>query len=371
MTDRVCRWGILGCSRIARKNWLAIRNAENCTLAAVASRSAERAEAYVRDCQSAAPFAETPAAVAGYDTLLARDDVDAVYIPLPTGVRKEWVIRAAEAGKHVLCEKPCGINATEVAEMIEACRRNGVQFMDGVMFVHSRRFSALRKVLDDGATVGPIRRIASHFTFGLPAEERESNIRTHSGFEPLGCLGDVGWYNIRLTLWLMDYQMPRSVSARMLSEWGQRDSPAPVPMDLSAEMLFAGGVSSSFYCSFVTENQQWAYIGGEKGHIHMRDFVLPMQGDDIGFDVANWAYSFEDCVLAVIDQSARIEVDEPSDSAVAAQETNMFRAFAVEALAGTLDPFWPEVALKTQAILDACLASARSGGADVAVEPDA
>ena len=369
MTDRICRWGILGSARIARKNWLAIRNAENCTLAAVASRDAERAVAYVRECQAAAPFAEAPAALGGYDRLLARDDIDAVYVPLPTGVRKRWVIRAAEAGKHVLCEKPCGTDAGQVAEMIEACRRNRVQFMDGVMFVHSRRFARLREVLDDGATVGPIRRIASHFTFGLPAEERESNIRTHSDYEPLGCLGDVGWYNIRLTLWLMDYRMPRVVSGRMLSEWGQSDSPAPVPMDLSAEMFFDEGVSSSFYCSFLTENQQWATIGGERGHIHVRDFVLPFQGGDIGFDVANWKYDFEGCVLTTVDGSRRVAVDEPSDSAAKAQETNMVENFSAQVLAGTLDPAWPEAALKTQTVLDACLASARAGGADVALEP--
>ncbi len=368
MTDRLCGWGIMGSARIARKNWLAIRNAENATLVAVASRSAERAETYVRGCQATAPFPETPVAIGGYDRLLARDDIDAVYIPLPTGMRKEWVIRAAEAGKHVLCEKPTGVDAGEVAEMIEDCRQNNVQFMDGVMFTHSRRFARLREVLDDGVTVGPIRRIASHFTFGLPEAERETNIRTHSGFEPLGCLGDVGWYNIRLTLWLMNYQMPSMVSARMLSEWGQSASPAPVPMDLSAELLYEGGVSSSFYCSFVAENQQWATIGGEKGHIHVRDFVLPFQAGEIGFDVANWAYEFEGCVLSVHDQSRRVSIDEPSDSAAGAQETHMVENFSAQVLAGTIDPFWPEVALKTQTILDACLASARAGGADVAIE---
>ena len=369
MADRLCRWGILGTARIARKNWLAIRNAENCTLVAVASRSAAQAETYVRECQGYAPFDETPAAIGGYERLLDRDDIDAVYIPLPTGVRKPWVIRAAEAGKHVLCEKPCAPTAADAEEMIEACRQNGVQFMDGVMFAHSRRFARLREVLDDGVTVGPIRRIASHFTFGLPADQRESNIRTHSGFEPLGCLGDVGWYNIRLTLWLMDYRMPTAVSARMLSEWGQSESPAPVPMDFSAEMLFADGVSSSFYCSFVTENQQWAIIGGEKGHLHVRDFVLPIQGEEIGFDVANWDYDFQGCVLAVNDRSRRVSVDEPSDSAVHAQETNMVENFANLVLAGKTDPMWPDVALKTQIIIDACLASARAGGAEVAVEP--
>ena len=368
MTDHLCRWGIMGSARIARKNWLAIRNATNGTLVAVASRNAERAESYIRGCQATVPFPEAPAAIGGYDRMLERDDIDAVYIPLPTGIRKDWVIRAATAGKHVLCEKPTGVDAGEVAEMIEVCRQNNVQFMDGVMFMHSRRFERLRAVLDDGATVGPIRRIASHFTFGLPADERETNIRTHSGFEPLGCLGDLGWYNIRLALWLMNYQMPRVVSGRMLSEWGQSDSPAPVPMDFSAEMLFDQGVSSSFYCSFVAENQQWATIGGEKGHIHIRDFVLPFEAGEIGFDVANWAYEFEGCVLAVRDQSRRVSIDEPSGSAPEAQECHMIENFSAQVLAGKLDPFWPEVALKTQIILDACLASARAGGADLAVE---
>src|SRR5688500_8784269 len=108
MTPTVCRWGILGAANIARKNWKAIRNAENATLVAVASRSRERAAQFIDECQGSAPFATAPAACASYEELLARKDVDAVYIPLPTGIRKEWVIRTAQAGKHVLCEKPCG-----------------------------------------------------------------------------------------------------------------------------------------------------------------------------------------------------------------------------------------------------------------------
>ena len=368
MSDRRCRWGILGCAWIARKNWLAIRNAENCTLAAAASRSSERAEAFVRECQSAAPFPQAPRALGGYEDLLADDDIDAVYIPLPTGLRKEWVVRAAEAGKHVLCEKPCGINAGDVAEMIEACRRNDVQLMDGVMFMHSQRLVRLREVLDDESTVGPIRRIVSHFTASMPEEGMDTNIRTHSQLEPFGCLGDVGWYNIRFTLWLLDYQMPSGVSARMLSEWGRSDSPAPVPMELSAEMFFEGGASSSLYCSFVTENQQWAIIGGAKGHIHIRDFVMPLHGREIGFDIANWAYDFAGCDLDLVDQSRRVSVDESSNSAANAQETNMFRNFAALVLDGGLDPLWPGIALKTQLIADACLASARAGGEIVEVE---
>ncbi len=72
------------------------------------------------------------------------DEVDAVYMPLPTALRKQWVLRAAEAGKHVVCEKPCAASVADLQEMLTACRYNRVQFMDGVMFTHSRRMESLR-----------------------------------------------------------------------------------------------------------------------------------------------------------------------------------------------------------------------------------
>src|SRR3954452_11212289 len=161
----VCRWGILGTANIARKNWKAIRLAGNSTLAAVASRDPAKAQRFIDECQSAVPFAPAPVPNT-YDELLRRADVVAVYIPLPTGVRREWVVKAAEAGKHVLCEKPCGTDAAEVRVMTDACRANRVQFMDGVMFMHSRRLPLLRQVLDDGESVGELRRVTSQFSFG-------------------------------------------------------------------------------------------------------------------------------------------------------------------------------------------------------------
>jgi predicted dehydrogenase len=128
-------------------------------LVAVASRTSQRAQQFIDDCQSNAPVPSAPVACGSYQEMLDRADVDAVYIPLPTGIRKEWVIRAAQAGKHVLCEKPCGVNSAEVKDMIDACREKRVQFMDGVMFMHSQRLPMLRQVLDDGhpnyATLDP------------------------------------------------------------------------------------------------------------------------------------------------------------------------------------------------------------------------
>ncbi len=96
--------------------------------------------------------------------------------------------------------------------------------------------------------------------------------------------------------------------------------------------------------------------------------MLGIQGHDVGFDVANWAYDFTGCVLAVVDHSHRVSVEEATDSAVDAQETFMFQNFAAQVFTGDPDPAWPEIALKTQLVSDACLASARQGGAMVGVE---
>ncbi|MEC9094164.1 MAG: Gfo/Idh/MocA family oxidoreductase, partial [Planctomycetota bacterium] len=133
MTQAQCNWGILSTAEIAQKNWAAIRFAENATLRAVASRNLEKANAFIDCCQGSTPYEEPPMALGSYEQLLESEEIDAVYIPLPTGLRKEWVIKAATAGKHVLCEKPCAINYDDLLEMTQACEQNHVQFMDGIM----------------------------------------------------------------------------------------------------------------------------------------------------------------------------------------------------------------------------------------------
>src|SRR5205814_1091385 len=145
-----------------------------------------------------------PLPCGSYEELVERPDIDAVYIPLPTGIRKEWVLRAAAAGKHVLCEKPCGVTTADVRAMLDACHKHRVQFMDGVMFMHSRRLEMLRQTLDDRQSIGTVRRIASLFSFKASDDFLAGNIRVNSQLEPLGCLGDLGWYNLRFTLWVLN-----------------------------------------------------------------------------------------------------------------------------------------------------------------------
>ena len=367
MKTPICRWGILGAAGIARKNWQAISNASNCTLTAVASRDLSRCCEFIANCQRHVPFESPPRAYGSYEELIADDAVDALYIPLPTGVRKSWAIRAAEAGKHILLEKPAGTTIEDVREILAACEKNGVQFMDGVMFMHSQRMASMRAVLDDERNVGTIKRITSQFTFGAPDDFFAENIRIRSEMEPFGCLGDLGWYNIRFSLWAMNWQMPSKVVGHVLAEHQHPGSPAAVPTSFSGELFFDDGVSASFYCSFLTEIQQWANIGGTRGFISVPDFVLPRYGAEVQFELSRPVYNIVGCDFNMEEHTQRISVSEYSNSAANAQETNMFRHFAELALSGQSDYGWGEMTLKTQQVMEACLQSARKGGCAVAL----
>ena len=365
MPKEVCRWGILGAAQIARKNWQAIRHASNCVLTAVASRDPARCRQFVEECQRSVPFNEVPRVCGSYEELLASDDVDAVYLPLPTALRTHWAVAAANAGKHVLVEKPVGTSADDVQQILAACRDNNVQFMDGVMFMHSRRLEKLRAILQDDETVGPMKRIDSAFTFGAPAEFFASNIRAQSDLEPLGCLGDLGWYNIRFTLWAMNWQLPGRVRGQQLAGHRHPASPAPVPTDFSAELYFPQGVSASFYCSFLADIQQWAHVSGTKGSVYLSDFVLPWYGSELAFEVSKPVFQSAVVTSTWNGMSHRFAVREYSNSAATAQESQMFHTFAELARSGQPDPFWGAIALKTQQVLDACLQSARADGMPV------
>ena len=300
-----------------------------------------------------------PTALGSYEELIAASNVDAVYVPLPTGLRKQWVIKAAEAGKHVMCEKPCAVSATDLAEMTAACEANQVQFMDGVMFMHNKRMQQMRACLDAG-DVGELRRIAAHFSFCAPTEFLDGNIRVNSDLEPQGCLGDLGWYTIRFALWTMNFAMPVSVTGRMLASHGSDSSPQPVPAEFSGELFFKNGVSAGFYNSFRTDHQQWANISGTAGNLHVQDFVLPYFGNEQTFDVHHPEFAVRGCDFNMERHTTRHTTAEYSNSAPDSQETNLFRTFSGLVLGGKTDARWPQIALKTQQVLDACLESARN-----------
>lgn len=352
----------MGTANIARRNWKAMQLTGNSTVAAVASRDLERSRRFIAECQAETPAEIVPQAFGAYADLLAGDVVDAVYIPLPTGLRTEWVLRAAEAGKHVVCEKPCAPSVADLRLMLEACKSHKVQFMDGVMFMHSRRMALLRQVLDNNENAGEIRRIASAFTFRQSPEFFAENIRTHSTLEPHGCLGDLGWYCIRFVLWTQGWQLPLHVTGRLLSEHRRADSPAAVPTAFCGELRFEGNLSAEFYCSFLTETEQWVRLSGTRGVVHIPDFVLPVAGTEAGFELHRRSFQVRGCDFRMEEQTRRFTVAEHSHGHQTAPETMLFRNFAEQVQSGQLNHAWPEAALKTQTVMNACLDSALADG---------
>jgi predicted dehydrogenase len=352
------RWGILSTAGIARKNWRAIRDSGNSVVTAVASRDAARSRQFIDECQREAPADTTPTALGSYEALIASKEVDAIYIPLPTGLRKEWVVRAAAAGKHVLCEKPCGLSLADVREMTDACKKNRVQFMDGVMFMHNPRMARVRELLDDGKTTGPVKRIMSVFSFGTGEEFFDANIRVHAALEPAGCLGDLGWYCLRFALWAMKWRLPREATGKILTSRGNRLSPSAVPTDFSGELIFDDGSSLGFYCSFRAQFQNWVQVGGVNGYLRLADFVHPASVHEPALEVNGAEERVKCCDCAA----------QHTDSRIPGQDSRMFRNFAEQVASGKLNGDWPMWSERTQQALDACLDSALQGGRTVVLE---
>jgi predicted dehydrogenase len=196
MADKKLRFGIIGCAGIAKKNVLAIKRSHSCKVVAVASRSLDKAVKFIEDNFLSK---EEVTAYGSYDELLASSSVDAVYIPLPTVLHLQWVTRAAEAGKHVLLEKPTAPSLGELKEIIAVCQKHNVIFMDGVMYMHHDRTKKLFHTLWTDPLFQPVQRVQSSFTFhGDSNFLAGGNSRTSSSGDPLGALGDLGWYCIRL-----------------------------------------------------------------------------------------------------------------------------------------------------------------------------
>jgi len=255
MTQKI-RWGVLGWARIARLNVIpAIARSRNGRLQAVASRSeAKRAE-----CRAQC---HPPSLHTRYEDLLRDPEVDAVYIPLPNSLHREWTIRAAEQGKHVLCEKPAALNAAEAREMIAACHANGVVFMEAFMYRYTTRTQEVLNVLRQGR-LGEIRFISAQFRFFL---NRPGDVRREAGLGG-GSLYDVGCYPVNFIGMAMD------------AITGSAPGTGPQPVDVSVQasqvngvdeqfsalLRYPGGVTAALHSGFDAHFRMGAEIIGTKG----------------------------------------------------------------------------------------------------------
>ncbi len=354
--DTPFRWGVLGAAVIARKFWQAVRLSGSSELAGIASRSVERSHDFVRECQSRFPVEHAPRVFDSYADLIQSHDIDGVYVPLPTGVREQWVVAAAKQGKHVLCEKPCAVSNEALLRMIQACKTAGVQFMDNVMFMHSARMQRLRNLLYQEQGVGEVRRIATQFSFLGDQGFFSANIRNQYDLEPWGCLGDLGWYCIRVILLAMNDVMPTHVRGRVLQP---TDGSGP-PSEFTGELFFPDGASASIYCSFLNQHQQWVHVSGTDGSVLVEDFVLPCFGNQLSirqrqavFNESGFDFNYE-C------RHSEIRVDEYGNGHRSAQEVSLIRNFVNLARSAAPDSYWPTISYQTQSIMQALWESAKA-----------
>lgn len=317
---------VLGTARIARSVIPHIMGSGVAEVIAIGSRSTDKAK------QFAAEF-ELTHACGSYEEVLALSEVDAVYIPLPPSMHCEWTVRAAEAGKHVLCEKPLGVTAGDVRRMIDVCRKKAVVLLDGVMWYHTARAREMKRLANDGS-LGDLRQITSAFTF--PGDVLAAdNVR----FSPVlggGSLLDIGWYCVGASLWMLN-ALPERVFAA--AQW--RDG---VDRHMNGLMWFPQDQVASFECGFNAIRRRWLEVAGTKAAIVCDDFTRPWKPEKPRF----WIHDASGTSHEQIFPHPPIE-------------QCLIEAFCGLVRQRKVDHEWLMLSLQTQLVCDALLKSSRTG----------
>jgi D-xylose 1-dehydrogenase (NADP+, D-xylono-1,5-lactone-forming) len=232
MTARLpLRWGLLGTGRINRSLIPAVRASARGVVAAAGSRDLARAQAHAAEWQ-------IPNACGSYAELIARADVDIVYIALPNDLHAEWTLRSLEAGKHVLVEKPIALRASDVDAIATAAKKHDRHVAEAFMYRHHPQTLKLKELVDAG-TLGALEVVRGTFSFELT---RPADVRL--GPAPGGgSLWDVGCYPVSLAQYL--------VGSAPIEVFGwQRLGPTGVDLTFAGQMRYAGGVLGQFDCGF-------------------------------------------------------------------------------------------------------------------------
>lgn len=266
MTEKVLRWGVISTANIGRAAVLpAIQHSRNGELVAVASRNEEKARTF-------ADKLGIPQAFGSYEALLAADDIDAVYVPLPNSLHREWTIKAAEAGKHILCEKPLALDAAECQEMEAVAQQHGVVFMEAFMYRFHPQTEMVLELVQSGA-IGEPRLIYAAFTFRLTNPENIRFVRELGG----GSLMDVGCYcvNIIRTVAGVIPGAGEPVEVQAYANWGKTG----VDEEMTGTLRFANGLLAQFSCGLTLERREFYQVAGPEGHLDVQSAFLPGTGD--------------------------------------------------------------------------------------------
>jgi predicted dehydrogenase len=264
------RWGILSTAKIGREQVIpAIMESGNGVVSAIASRSAKGAE------ELAARFG-VPHAFGSYEALLASEDVDGVYIPLPTASHVEWAVKAAEAGKHVLVEKPLALGADDIAWVIDARDRNKVIVSEAFMVFYHPQWAKVRSLIADGA-IGRLRHVAGCFTYFNADPDNMRNQLALGG----GGLPDIGVYPV------VTARLATGAELLRVQATVERDPQFGTDRYASVKLDF-GDFDMAFYCSTQMALRQSMVFHGETGVIEL---AAPFNAGD--YDLATVALTHQ------------------------------------------------------------------------------
>jgi predicted dehydrogenase len=329
MKDKV-RWGILGAARIAIEKVVpAMQRSRFVEIAAIASRDLEKA-------QRAVQALGIEKAYGSYEELLADDSIEAVYNPLPNHLHVLWTIKAAEAGKHVLCEKPIGMNADEARKLLEVQRRTGVRVQEAFMVRTHPQWLGTLELIRSGR-IGELRAAIGFFSY-FNRDLRNIRNKPEMGG---GALMDIGCYPVTISRFIFGAE-PRRVMALI-----EHDTEMRVDSLTSAILDFPGG-QSTFTCSTQLVPYQRTQFFGTRGRIEV---LIPFN--------------------APPDQPTRIMIDDGSDLFGSTIEIKEFpvcdqyeiqgELFSQAILQNTPQPIPLEDAVQNMAVIDAIFRSAESG----------
>ena len=250
MANKVLNWGLLSTARINRALIPPLRSSDRNQLLAVASRSQESAERYAREWN-------IPRAHGSYEALLADPDIDVIYIPLPNHLHSAWTIKAVEAGKHVLCEKPLALSVDEVDAVKTAARKHERIVMEAFMYRHHPQTLKVQELVKNGS-LGELKLIRGSFTFAL---SRDGDVRLDPA-KGGGSIWDIGCYPISYARSVLG-QEPLEVFG-----W-QVTGPTGIDETFVGQMRFEKNVHAQFDCGFVIPFHSFMELVGTEGRLNI------------------------------------------------------------------------------------------------------
>ena len=248
MNQKKLCWGLLSTARINRRLIPPLRKSPRNTLVAVASRDIERAQQYAREWN-------IPIAFGSYEELLEDPKIDIVYISLPNSLHAAWTVKALQAGKHVLCEKPLATTLQDVDAIIQASRQTGKVALEAFMYRHHAQTLKVKELVENGA-IGELRLVKGAFSFYLDQPENVRLIASLDG----GCLWDVGCYPVSYARYLAGAEPVEAFGWQITGSSG-------VDIHFTGQLHFPNNVFAQFDSSFCTTFRTSIEVVGSTGSI--------------------------------------------------------------------------------------------------------